>query len=70
MISVQKVFKIGKKKRIAARNNDTERLKGNDMPSYLVFTITNQTHANLPTEKHEILHRRGKTTKRKLAEIA
>ena len=44
MISVQKVFKIGKKKRIAVTNNDTEGLKGNDMPSYLVFTITNQTH--------------------------
>ena len=33
-----------KKKRIAVRNNDTEGLKGNDMPSYLVFTITNKTH--------------------------
>ena len=28
-------------------------------------------HTNLPTEKHEIVHRRGKTNvKRKLAEIA
>ena len=44
MISVQKVFKIGKKKRIAVRNNDTEGLNGNGMPSYLVFTITNKTH--------------------------
>ena len=44
MISVEKVFKIGKKKRIAVRNNDTEGLKGNDMLSFLVFTITNQTH--------------------------
>ena len=43
MISIQNVFKIGKK-RIAVRNNDTEGLKGNDMLSFLVFTITNQTH--------------------------